>query len=182
VYIGKLPLKTNINFSTAILLTGVAVFFYATQALAASGEKSAKDDPLNWVPPTHVQMLPMMVPAGNTTVAVTFVLEAIKRKRTEGICKRMPIVRDAILRTLSREPIPVKRRRLVTDGIDNLILDPINRAIKRNYVKKIYVMPGAIKMGEAKVKHKAYAVIDGCLNILRSEKARAQALKAAQEK
>lgn len=153
-----------------------------SQVLAASGEKPAKDDPLAWEPPTHIQMIPMMVPAGRTTVAVTFLLEATKPKRTQGICKRMPRVRDAILRTLSREPIPVKRRKLVVDGVDRQILDPINRAIGRTYVKKIVVLPGPLKMGTAKDKRKRLAVIAGCENILRSEKARDQALKAAQEK
>lgn len=164
-----------------VLLT-VATLLSSGQLLASGGEKPAKDDPLAWEPPTHIQMIPMMVPAGKTTVAVTFLLEATKPKRTQGICKRMPRVRDAILRILSREPIPVKRRRLIVDGVDEQILNPINRAIGRAYVKKIIVLPGPLKMGTGKDRRKPLAVIAGCQNILRSEKARDQALKAAQEK
>ncbi|NQV99611.1 MAG: hypothetical protein HQ483_07925 [Rhodospirillales bacterium] len=155
--------------------------FALSGAGAASGAEKDKDDPLAWVPPTHVQMIPMMVPVGNTTVPITFVLEAVKRKQTEGICKRMPLVRDAILTVLSREPIPVKGRKIVTKGVDVRILNPINEAVGHTFIKRIYITPGAVKMGTAKVKRKPYAVIAGCDNILRSEKARDQALKAAQD-
>ncbi len=177
--------KKLLRIHKAVTLMGFLIFasvIYHGPSEAAGHKKPVKDDPLSWVPPTHVQMIPMMVPAGRTTVAVTFVLEATKRKRTEGICKRMPRIRDAILRVLSREPIPVKSRRLVTKGVNARILLPINKAVGRTYIKKIYVTPGVVKMGKATVKRKPYAVIDGCENILRSEKARDQAIKAAQEK
>lgn len=166
------------------VLAGAAFLLAAatSSVFAASGAAKPKDDPLSWVPPTHVQMIPMMVPVGRTTVAVTFFLEATKRKRTEGICKRMPRIRDAILRVLSREPIPVKGRKIVVDGVDERIRRPINKAVGRTYVKKIYIIPKPVRMGAGKIKRKPYAVIAGCENILRSEKARAEALKAAQEK
>ena len=94
----------------------------------------------------------------------------------------MPRVRDAILTVLSREPIPVKGRKVVLDGVNERILSPINKAVGRTYIKKIHITPRPLRMGEAKVKRKPFAVIAGCENILRSEKARDEALKAAEEK
>ncbi len=151
----------------------------ATNAFAA---ETGKKDPLKWEPPTHIQMIPMMIPAGNTSIPITFFLEATAREQTDSICKRMPRVRDALLRVLSREPIPVKRRKLVLDGVDRRILSPINQAVGRAYVKKIYITPGAVRLGDGKIKRKPFAEIDSCENILRSELERAQAAKAAAEK
>lgn len=175
-------LGCGIRHSSRVFVGAVLVVAMASSVQAASGTAKPKDDPTAWVPPTHVQMIPMMVPVGRTSVAVTFILEAVKRKQTQGICKRMPRVRDAILTILSREPIPVKGRKIIVDGVDERILGPINRAVGRTYVKNIYITPRPLRIGQGKVKRKPYAVIAGCENILRSEKARNQALKAAEDK
>ncbi len=145
----------------------------------ASGAK--KKDALAWKPPTHIQMVPMMVPAGRTTVPMTFFLEATKRQKSEDICKRMPRVRDAVLRVLSKKPIPVKNRRLVLGGLDTRMLKPINKAVGHRYVKKVFISKGAVRMGTGKIKFRPYAEIDGCVNILRSEKEREQAERAAKK-
>lgn len=154
----------------------------ATIGTSAFAAESGKKDPLHWVPPTHIQMIPMMIPAGHTTIPITFFLEATTRERTDNICRSMPRIRDALLITLSREPIPVKRRRLVLDGVDDRILTPLNDAVGKPYVKKIYITPGAVKMGSGKIKRRPLAEIDSCENILRSELERKQAAKAAAEK
>ncbi|MDD9876992.1 MAG: hypothetical protein OXR84_06080 [Magnetovibrio sp.] len=159
-------------------LIGMAAVAVSGDAWAAG---SKKKDPLAWVPPTHIQMMPMMLPAGGTTVPMTFFLEAAKPKQVDEICKRIPRVRDAVLRSLSKKPIPVRGRRLVLKGLDARMLKPVNKAVGRSYVRKVFISKGAIRMGAGKIKRRPYAVIDGCENILRSEKEREQALKAAQK-
>ncbi len=164
-----------LHFCGRTLIVGIFVAALAGNAFAA------ENDPLDWVPPTHVQMVPMMLPMGNTSGPITFILEAKKRKQTEGICEKMPRIRDALLSVLSRNPIPVKKRKMILTGLDQRILKPMNRAVGRAYIKKVYVFPGAVRLGAGKIKNKRYAVIDGCENILRSELARREAAKAAKK-
>jgi len=161
-----------------LTLIGAAVAVADQGALASS---SKKKDPLEWISPTHIHMRPMMIPVAKSTVPITFFLEATKKKRVEKICKRMPKIRDALLRTLSSRQIPVKRRRLVLKGVDKRILKPVNKAVGYTYVSKVFIKPGAVKLGTGKIKKRPYAVIASCENILRSEKEREQAAKAAKE-
>lgn len=166
---------------TPVLTFLFGINFFLFGIVTNSWAAEPKADPLKWEPPTHIQMVPMMVPVGRTNVSVTFILEATQRERTEVICKRIPRVRDAILRVLSREPIAVRKRKIVLDGVDQRILHPVNKAVGRSYIKKIYITPRPVQMGKGVVERKPYAVIAGCDNILRSEKARAQALKALED-
>ena len=168
-------MKRNTVIGLAICLSMLAALSSAHDVKAAGSKK--KTD--GWVQPTHIHMQPMMLPAGRTRAPITFYLQAKKPKLTEDICKRMPRVRDAILRTLSRKPITVKNRRLVLKGLDKRIFGPVNRAVGRNYVSKIFISKGAIRLGAGKIKHRPFAVIDGCVNILRSEREREQAERAA---
>lgn len=128
--------------------------------------------------PSHVQMAPMMLPAGHTRVPITLFLEAVKPEKSEDICKQMPRVRDAVLLAVSRQPIPVNNQRLVLDGLDKRLLNPVNGAIGQSLVKKIFVAKGAVQVGAAKIKHRPFAVIDGCANVLRSEREREQARRS----
>ena len=152
----------------------------STDALAAGGGK--KGQALEWEPPTHIQMIPMMVPVGHTNASVTFYIEATKPRRVEGICKRLPRLRDAVLQILSRKPIPVKNRRIITKGVNRQLLGPINVAVDYPYIKKLYITPRPVRLGSGKIENKPFAIIDGCQNILRSALARKEAMKAAQEK
>ncbi|MBT5515040.1 MAG: hypothetical protein HOB37_06460 [Rhodospirillaceae bacterium] len=164
-----------------ITLLGICVLALSTAPdTFAAGSK--KKDPLAWKPPTHIHMRPMMVPAGGTVVPMTFYLEATKRERTEDICKRMPRVRDAVLSSLSRNPVKVRKRKIILKGLDAQMLKPLNKAVGKKYIKKVYISKGAVRMGTGKIKRRPYAVIDGCENILRLEKERQQALKAQKEK
>jgi len=151
------------------------IFFAAAADVTAAAPKKKKNTA--WVMPTHIQMVPMIVPAGKTSVPMTFYLEAKKRERGEAICKRMPQIRDAVLRALSRKPIPVHNRRLVLKGLAGRMLKPVNKAVGAALVKRIYVAKGAVRMGTGKIKQRPFAVIDGCVNILLTEKEREQAAK-----
>jgi len=158
-------------FTGCGLLAAAAVF--STGAFAASKKADAE-----WQPPSHIQMAPMMLPAGHTRVPITLFLEAVKPEKSEGICKQMPRVRDAILLAVSRRPIPVNNQRLVLKGLDQRLLNPVNRAIGQSLVKKIFVAKGAVAAGAGKIKYRPFAVIDGCANVLRSEREREQARRS----
>ena len=148
-----------------------------------SAQAAKKKDAQEWVQPTHIQMSPMMIPVGNQSAPMTFFLEAVKPDRVEEICEHMPRVRDAVLRVFSRSPIPVsKRRKILLKGVERQILKPINNAIGKREVKKIYSKVGAVQFGTSKLKNRPFAIIGNCVDILRSELEREQAAKAAAEK
>jgi len=159
-----------------ILAIGMAVATTGFDA-AAAGKKS--DGAAFIKDPTHIQMVPMMLPVGNTSAPMTLFLEAVKRNRVENICKRMPKVRDALLRVLSRDPIPLKKRKMLVKGAEKKLLKPLNKAVGKKYIKRVFITPGAVKMGAGKIPSQRFAVIDGCHNILRSELEKQQAAKAA---
>jgi len=158
----------------AVLFMGSGVLAIAVAAggTALAASKKAETE---WQPPSHIQMAPMMLPAGHTRVPITLFLEAATPEKSEGICKQMPRVRDAVLLAVSRQPIPVNNQRLVLDGLDRRLLNPVNRAIGKPLVKKIFVAKGAVAVGAGKIKYRPFAVIDGCANVLRSEREREQA-------
>jgi len=159
----------------AILAIGMAVAATGFDA-AAAGKKS---DAKFIKDPTHIQMVPMMLPVGNTSAPMTLFLQAVKKDRVENICKRMPKVRDALLRVLSRDPIPLKKRKMLVKGAEKKLLKPLNKAVGRKYIKRVFITPGAVKMGAGKIPSQRFAVIDGCHNILRSELEKQQAAKSA---
>ncbi|MBT6093373.1 MAG: hypothetical protein HOH04_00725 [Rhodospirillaceae bacterium] len=166
----------------ALRLAFILLFaaFIAGDSAHAGGSK--KKDPKDWVQPTHIQMQPMMLRAGHTNVPITFFLEAGKPEQVEDICKHMPRVRDAVLLTVSRKPITVRKNRLVLKGLDRRIFGPVNRAVGRKFVRKIFVAKGAVRMGTGKIKQRPFAVIGDCVNILRSSREREQAARAAANK
>ena len=148
-------------------------------AAEAAKKKEAKE----WVQPTHIQMFPMMVPVGKQSAPMTFFLEAVKPDRVEEICEHMPRVRDAVLRVFSRSPIPVsKRRKIILKGVERKILKPINKAIGKREVTKIFTKVGVVNFATAKIKKRPFAIIGNCVDILRSEQEREAAAKAAAEK
>jgi len=159
-----------------ILAIGMAVAVTGFDA-AAAGKKSDSAGPAK--DPTHIQMIPMMLPVGKTSAPMTLYLQATKKDRVENICKRMPKVRDALLRVLLRDPIPLKKRKALVKATEKKLLNPLNKAVGRKYIKRVFITPGAVKMGAGKIPSQRFAVIDGCHNILRSELEKQQAAKAA---
>lgn len=145
----------------------------------------AETDPEQKIPKvtaTHIQMMPMMTPAGRTSAPVTFFLEAKTVKQVVGICNRIPRLRDALLSVLSREPIPVKSRRLVLDGVEKRLLAPLNKALEKNDIRRIFITPGVVQLGHGKIKTRPRAIIDGCANILKIDEERKKAEQALKEK
>jgi flagellar basal body-associated protein FliL len=164
------------KYSWVLVIGMVLSITIGGTASAAEKKKEAQE----WVQPTHVHMIPMMVPVGNTAAPMTFIFEPVKKKQVEDICERMPRIRDALLRTFSRKPIPVKNRKIILKGVDKRILKPINKAVGERFVKKVHLFRGVVRLGQGKIKRNHFAVIEGCENILRSEREREQAKKTAQ--
>ena len=184
VVLKKIGFIKNYNISPRILaslsIIGTACILISSDAAAEAAKKKGVQE---WVQPTHIQMSPMMIPVGNQSAPMTFFLEAVKADRVEEICEHMPRVRDAVLRVFSRSPNPVsKRRKIILKGVEGKILKPINKAIGKREVKKIYTKVGAVMFGNAKIKKRPFAIIGNCVDILRSELEREQAAKAAAEK
>jgi len=161
--------------------------FPPTSSVAASEKKKMKDEAA-WVVPTHIQLSPMMVPVeGRRSAPVTIYLEAADKKFVGNICNYVPRIRDAMLRVLSRNPIQVKRRKLVLDGLSRTLLSPMNRAIGNkiigdHQIKEVYIVAGAVQMGGGSISRLPFARINGCQSIRQAEAARmkAEAAKKAE--
>jgi hypothetical protein len=168
------------RFLSSLMIMGAALILNSAEVSASGGKKKPAKE---WVQPTHIQMSPMMIPVGNQSAPMTFFLEAVKPDRVEEICEHMPRVRDAVLRVFSRSPIPVsKRRKIILKGVERKILKPINKAIGKREVTKIFTKVGVVNFGTAKIKKRPFAIIGNCVDILRSEQEREAAAKAAAEK
>ncbi len=95
--------------------------------------------------PSHVQFNPISVPIDNanpTRSMVTLYLGPHDREKVGLLCRMAPRINDAVLSALSREPVPVKDRKLATGGVGPRLLGPINAVLGENLVKEIHVLPG----------------------------------------
>lgn len=112
---------------------------------APTGEKKAT--PLDFsVLPSHVQLAPINVPIGNgypTRTLVTVYLGPHNREKIGLLCRMAPRVNDAVLSALSREPVPVKDRKLIVTGVGPRLVGPINAALGESLIKEVHVLPGA---------------------------------------
>lgn len=119
-------------------------------------------------PPSHVQLLPLSAPLRNKnpgTTPVTVYLGAVNKYDVGEICRRAPVVNDAILRELYADPIPVRNRMLVLDGIGTRLVAPINRALGRTLVKEVFIVAGAQSMGGGVVSKLPFGSSSGCTGI-----------------
>ena len=95
--------------------------------------------------PSHVQFNPITVPIANanpTRSMVTLYLGPHDREKIGYLCRMAPRINDAVLSALSREPIPIKDRRLATMDVGPRLLEHINAAIGEKLVKEVHVLPG----------------------------------------
>ncbi len=149
----------------------------ASQSALASGKKEQG----TWIVPTHIQLDPIMIPVeGRRTAPVTVYLKPTDKKFAGNICAYVPQLRDAFFKIMSRNPVPVKRSKLVLKNVPRQVLASMNKAIRdkargRRQIKKIYIFAGARQIGKGDVSKLRHAKIDGCQNILRAETARIKA-------
>ena len=74
-------------------------------------------------------------------------IEAVNKDHIQKICQYRPLIVDAILQVLSRQPIPVIRRKLDLRNLPAQVLAPINRALGAEIVRAVYVVSGANAKG-----------------------------------
>jgi len=136
------------------------------RAEAAKKEQSLRE---KYALPTHIQLLPMMVPIKHryqSVSAISMFLEANIREEVGAICRKVPKVRDAILGVLSRHPIPTRRNKMILTGLNEKLFGPINRALGRTGIKSIHIEPGAIRLAtKGGISRLPFAAINGCKGI-----------------
>jgi len=154
---------------------------------AGAAEHKKPKDEAAWIVPTHIQLQPIMVPVeGRRAAPVTFFLEAVNKKFVGNICNYVPRIRDAVLIELSRNPIPIVRRKLVLKNVARRLLNPMNRAIGnkiigKRQIKEIYIVAGAVRMGGGSISRLPFARINGCQSIRQAEAARIKAEAAKKQ-
>jgi len=167
----RLVLLASAVFTALILKTAAAVAAEKPEAKA-------------WEVPSHIQLAPFMVPIDyhlQSSTVVTFFLEATSRKDVGRICAYVPRIRDAIFQVLSRDPIPVKNRKLVLDHVPEQLLGPINRAFDRPMLDSIYITAGAVRMGGGSISRLPFARINGCQTIRKKQDELRKARDAAKQ-
>ena len=144
-------------------------------------------DEAAWIVPSHIQLSPLMIPVeGRRSAPVTIYLESADKKFVGNICNYVPRIRDTILRVLSRNPVQVKRQKLVLEGLPQQLLSPMNRAIGNKIIgerqiKEIFIVAGAVRMGGGSISRLPFARINGCHSIRQAEAARMKAEAAKKQ-
>lgn len=160
-------------------------YLWFSVAAGAAEKKEVKDEAA-WIVPTHIQLNPIMVPVtGRRSAPVTIYIEASNKEDVGNICNYVPRLLDAIFKVLSRNPVPVRRSRLVLSDVPAQLLQPMNMAIGsnedgKNQIKEIFVVAGAVRMGGGSISRLPFARINGCHSIRQAEAARMKA-EAAKE-
>jgi len=136
--------------------------------------------------PSHIQLSPMMVPIQHPllrTSAITVFLEPVEREHVGKICNNVPRIRDAILRVLSRKPVPVRRGKMILDGIDTIFLAYINDALDDEKIKGVLVEPGMVNLAgrQGGLSRLPFATVNGCSGIKEIEEKLRQAKEQAKE-
>lgn len=134
---------------------------------APTGERKAA--PIDFsVLPSHVQLAPINVPIGNgypTRTLVTVYLGPHDREKIGLLCRMSPRVNDTVLSVLSREPVPVRDRKLVVTDVGRRLLGPINAALGESLVKEVHVLPGAAGAQGGVVAKLPFGNAGGCKGI-----------------
>jgi hypothetical protein len=177
----------SILFSdTAKILIGAALFSFLSVVVAVAEKKEVKDEAA-WVVPTHIQLNPIMVPVtGRRAAPVTLYIEASNKEYVGNICDNVPRLLDAIFKVLTRDPVPVLRRRLILGDVPGQLLLPMNEAIGNNpsgikQIKEIFVVAGAVRMGGGSITRLPFARINGCRSIRQAEAERMKAEAAKKD-
>ena len=144
------PASQNLSLSTRFLAALFICFAISFPMGAEASEKGQNHEPTAGGQPLHIQLRPIMAPitgAKQYYAPITLYIEAVNKDNIPEICRYRPIIIDAILQVLSRQPIPVIRRKLDVSNVPAQILAPINRALGAEIVRAVYVVPGANAKG-----------------------------------
>lgn len=160
---------------------GIILF---TALPAAAGAAAKKTPEPAWVVPSHIQLMPMMVPVrarSQRSAPLTVYLEVREKTYVGLICNQVPRLRDAMLQVLSRRPIPVQKRRMVLGDLPARLLGPMNSALGRPMIRTLYLVPGVVRMGGGSLAKLPFARINGCKTIKEKEAERLKREQAAKQ-
>ena len=115
-------------------------------AQAGEKEQNQVQEETAGVPSLQILLKQIMAPitgASQYYAPITLFIEAVNKDHIQKICQYRPLIVDAILQVLSRQPISVIRRKLDLRNLPAQVLAPINRALGAEIVRAVYVVPGA---------------------------------------
>ena len=108
-----------------------------------------------FTPPTYVQLKPFMAPTrdgdGLNSTPVTVFIESHRSDWIGTICQHHPRLRDVVLTILYQAPISVTGGPDELENLEYNLVEPINMALGRNFVKSVRVVLGAKKMSSGAV-------------------------------
>jgi len=176
-----------LNLRIRHIFSGIAAGFLAVllsgNVYASAKKKDSGKGEVVWQMPTHIQLAPIMLPLeGRRSAPATFFLKAKNKKFVVNICTFEPRIRDAVFGNLSRDPVRVKNRRMILTPLPKKLLKLVNKVVGnkrygKRQIKQIFVYAGASQFKIGPDKRFPGGFVDGCQNVLRSEKER----KAAEE-
>ena len=176
------------RLSHAVVVLALALPMALPAAASKDSETPKKEMSLRekYALPSHIQLSPMMVPIKHPylrTSAITVFLEPVEREHVGKICNNVPRIRDAILRVLSRTPVPTHRGKLVLDGIDVTFLSYINQVLDEEKIKGVLIEPGLVNLAgrQGGIARLPFATVNGCSGIKEIEKKLREAREKAKE-
>jgi hypothetical protein len=97
--------------------------------------------------PAHVQLADMIAPVVHpdgqrSTTTITFFLGVARPEDVETVCRRYPIVRDAILVAVDRQPVPAFGRHLDAEYVAPNLRKAVNDALGAPLIVAVDMMPG----------------------------------------
>lgn len=91
----------------------------------------------------HDIIAPAVYPDGRrTTTTITFFLGVARDRDFETICKRLPVVRDALVVAINREPVPAIGRHLDAARAAPRLKKAVNAALGATLVLEVNMIPG----------------------------------------
>jgi len=148
------PTSQNRSLSTRVLAALFICLAISFPMGAQAGEKEQNQgqghEETAGVTSLQIQLRPIMAPitgASQYYAPITLFIEAVSKDHILKICHYRPLIVDAVLQVLSRQPIPVIRRKLDLRNIPAQVLAPINIALGAEIVRAVYVVPGAHAKG-----------------------------------
>jgi flagellar basal body-associated protein FliL len=111
------PTSQILSLSTRVLAASFICLAISFPMGAQAGEKEQNQvqEETAGVPSLQILLKPIMVPitgASQYYAPIKLFIEAVNKDHIQKICQYRPLIVDAILQVLSRQPIPVIRRKL----------------------------------------------------------------------
>ena len=131
--------------SSARVLAALFICFAISFPIGAEAGEKEQNQAL------HIQLRTIMAPITGSRqyfAPITVYIQAVSKDDILKICHYRPFIVDAVLQVLSRQPIPVVRRKLDLSNVPAQIIAPINKALGAEIVSAVYVASTLIVMGK----------------------------------